>query len=91
VKTLALVTRILNPAASDLERLALLSASEVAFIQNGVYNDPAVLKEKGFLETDNFIALDSDVKARRVSVNAKLVDYAGLVEAIDRNSKVVTL
>jgi len=40
---------------------------------------------------DNWLALEEDAAARRVDFRARLVDARGLLEAIERNERVVTI
>lgn len=91
VKTLALVTRTLDPESREKDRLVLASCDEVFMIQGGVHNDPAKIREKGFSVPDKWSALDEDLKARRADTGAQAAGYAALIEAITRNDKVITL
>lgn len=40
---------------------------------------------------DNWSALKDDVSARGAQVGCRLIDYAGLVEAIEEHEKIVTI
>ncbi len=40
---------------------------------------------------DDWSALKDDVSARRVEAGCRLIDYAGLVEAIEEHEKIVTI
>lgn len=91
VKTLVVVTRPVDPRADEMARLALEAADEIALIQSGVYNDIERMRREGLSFSGRVIALEEDVRARRVNTAADLVHHDGLVEAIEKNGKVVTI
>ena len=92
-RNLVLLTKPLVSSAGDFERLALASAAEVVTMQDGVYNDPGRLEDIGIgaPPVEKWSALGRDVKARRLETEVRLVEYAGVVEAIARNDKVITI
>lgn len=92
-KILTLITKPIEAAPRSFARIALLKSSEVALIQDGVYNDPEKIKnvltdDKSF---ESIRALDVDVKARRVTTGFGLLSYSDLVDAIERCDKVITI
>jgi sulfur relay protein TusB/DsrH len=93
-KTLILVTKPLSLASKNLSCLLFGQGNHVALIQDGVYNRPGDAGD-GKTETgnwpDNWSALKDDVSARGVEVGCRLIDYAGLVEAIEEHDKIVTI
>ncbi len=92
MKTLALVTKPLDSMPKTWTALALKSASVIVLTQNGVYNTFEALKAHGFAGSKDVVfALEQDVSGRRIKSNAKLMDYAALVDSISVNDKVITL
>lgn len=93
MKTLVLVTKLVDSFPQDFARIVLSFASEIVFMQNGVYNTAAKMEERGILQSDDSVwrALDVDIEARRVTSEFELVSYADIIDAVERNDKVITL
>ncbi|VAX20782.1 hypothetical protein MNBD_NITROSPINAE03-1562 [hydrothermal vent metagenome] len=90
-KTLVIVTKPLSLAPRRLCSALFEQADSVALIQDGVYNKPGEAKTDTDSWPDNWSALKDDVSARGVEVGCQLIDYAQLVEAIEKHEKIVTI
>lgn len=93
MRVLLLITRTLSAIPAAKLAAALAVADDVILMQNGVYNTPEMVKALGVPvpPPGAWRTLTPDVEARRVASAWAPLDYAGLVDCIEKNDKVITL
>lgn len=90
---LILLTKKIDKAPEEFLYAAISASAEVALLQDGVYISEEEAKAafgKSF-NKDKWHALDVDVESRRIESDFELITYSNLVDAIERNSSVITI
>jgi hypothetical protein len=94
MSNLLLITRPINRIPVETFTAAYSVATEVALIQNGVYNNKCDFDAVS-VPTDHrpalLGALDTDATGRAVLVSHPLISMGVLVDAISRNDKTTTI
>lgn len=91
--TLLLVTRTASAIPAGLRDAAFAVAGKIVFLQSGVYNTAENMKNSGVALPENaeVFVLEDDAEALKATSSFTRIDYPGLVDAIEKSEKTITL